>query len=212
MKANTSTKSSKSSKRIWIPVLCIVIVAVIIVLLALVLGRRKPIPQNAYESALLGKWAYTHDMEKAAISFWEDGSAEFEGKKYQYTCDGERIHLIGKEQEKHLRYVQNEDRMYLYIQSAYTKQGDYAYQGTGTPSDIVGYWKCEDTNWTFEFTPNGTFMEDGALTGYYYTDEEAGTVKLVYGEALEDTVFYYRLTEEGLLIEYPWLTERMGSH
>ena len=54
-------------------------------------------------------------------------------------------------------------------------------------------------------------MEDGALTGYYEVNEEAKTVKLMYGEALEDAVFYYQITEEGLFIEYPWLMEKIGS-
>lgn len=209
MKTN---KDNKSTKRIGIILLGIAAVISVVAILVLVFGRKKPVVQNEYESALLGKWAYTHEKDKAVISFWEDGSAEFEGEKYRYTCDGERIHLTGKEKELHLRYVQNVDQMYLYIQSTYTKQSDYDYQGTGIPSEIEGYWKCEATGLSFEFTPNGTFLEDGVLTGYYYPDEATGAVKLVYGEALEDTVFYYQITEDGLFVEYPWLMERKSAH
>ena len=66
----------------------------------------------------------------------------------------------------------------------------------------------------FYAAPYGRYVmaaEDGALTGYYEVNEEAKTVKLMYGEALEDAVFYYQIMEEGLFIEYPWLMEKIGS-
>lgn len=207
MKTNTKRESSEE---IWIALAGIILVVTVVAMVFL-LGRRKPIEQNEYEQALLGKWAYTHEKDKPTLILRNDGTAEFEGEKYEYTCDGERIHLVGRTNEKHLRYVQKDHQMYLYIQSTYTKQADYNYQGTATPSEVIGYWLCEATNWTYEFTPNGTFMEDGALTGYYEVNEEAKTVKLMYGEALEDAVFYYQITEEGLFIEYPWLMEKIGS-
>ena len=207
MKTNTKRESSE---KIWIALAGIILVAAAVAMVFL-LGRRKPIEQNEYEQALLGKWAYAHEKDQPTLILRNDGTAEFEGEKYEYTCDGERIHLVGRTNEKHLRYVQKDHQMYLYIQSTYTKQADYNYQGTVTPSEVIGYWLCEATNWTYEFTPNGTFMEDGALTGYYEVNEEAKTVKLMYGEALEDAVFYYQITEEGLFIEYPWLMEKIGS-
>ena len=89
--------------------------------------------------------------------------------------------------------------MYVYIQSTYTRQPE------GGGSGIVGMWLCEDKGWTFEFSAKGTFMEEGAMTGYYEVNEEAHTVKLMYGEALADTVFFFELKENELFVEYPWL-------
>ena len=42
----------------------------------------------------------------------------------------------------------------------------------------------------------------------YEVDEEAKTIKLMYETALEDTVFYFERTENGLAIEYPWLMRK----
>ncbi len=161
---------------------------------------KKEIQQTADEIALHGKWYYSHDEKEPAAVFSKNGSAKFEGKKYQYTCDGEYINLSDKKGNvKRLRYLSEGDKMYVYIQSTYTRQPEV--EGLG----IVGLWLCEEKKWTFEFTDKGTFMEDGALTGYYEVDEEAQTVKLMYLEALEDTVFFYGLTENELSVEYPWL-------
>ncbi|MDD6035899.1 MAG: hypothetical protein PUC30_06875 [Lachnospiraceae bacterium] len=162
--------------------------------------KKSDIQQNDYEKKLLGKWAYVHDTKETVAEFKTDGSAKFEGEKYQYSSDEQFISLTDdKEETKKLRYQFDGEGMYVYIQSTYTRQPQI-------PGDtIVGLWKCEEKGWTFEFSDKGTFMEDGALTGYYAVDEEAGTVKLMYGEALEDTVFYYSLDEDELHIEYPWL-------
>lgn len=162
--------------------------------------KASDIQQNDYEKKLLGKWAYVHDTEEVVAEFKENGSAKFEGKKYRYTGDDQFIELTNdKEETKKLRYRFDGDGMYVYIQSTYTRQPEL-------PGDtIVGVWKCEETGWTFEFSDKDTFMEEGALTGYYFVDEEAGTVRLVYGQALEDTVFYYSLDGDELYVEYPWL-------
>lgn len=162
--------------------------------------KKADVQQNDYEKKLLGEWAYVHDTKKTVAKFNSDGSAKFEGKKYQYTGDDRFIELTNdKEETKKLRYQFEGDGMYVYIQSTYTRQPEL-------PGDtIVGLWKCEEEGWTFEFSDKGTFMEDGALTGYYTVEEETGTVRLIYGEALDDTVFYYSLDGDELHIEYPWL-------
>lgn len=164
---------------------------------------KQEIQQNTDEIALRGEWYYVHDENETAAAFYEDGSAKFEGEKYQYTCDGEFINLTDKDGNvTKLRYLTEGEKMYVYIQSTYTRQAE------GGGSGIVGMWRCEDKGWSFEFTNKGTFMEDGVLTGHYEVDEEAKIIKLMYETALEDTVFYYDLTENGLAIEYPWLMRK----
>lgn len=175
---------------------------IIIILLALCMAGcgKEEIQQNSDEIALHGEWYYVHDENETVAVFSEDGSAKFEGVKYQYTCDGEYIHLTDKDGAvKKLRYLSKDNKMYVYIPSTYTRQAE------GGGSGIVGVWLCEDKGWTFEFSDKGTFMEEGAMTGYYEVNEEAHTVKLMYGEALADTVFFYELTENELEVEYPWL-------
>ncbi len=163
----------------------------------------KAVNQNESEKALLGKWAYAHETDKAAATFTEDGSVKYDGKKYSYTSDGKVIKLTADGKTTELRYETGDGRMYLYKKSVYT------YQGTGNANGITGIWKDLENQWTFEFTENETFMEDGALTGYYYMDETPGTIRLVYGEALDDTVFYYSLNGNELTVEYPWLMFKM---
>ena len=162
---------------------------------------KETIQQSADEIALHGEWYYVHDEKETVAVFSQDGSAEFEGVKYQYTCDGEYINLTDKDGAViKLRYLSDGDKkMYVYIQSTYTRQPEAGGSG------IVGSWLCEDKGWTFEFSNKGTFMEEGAMTGYYEVNEEAKTVKLMYGEALADTIFYYEVKENELFVEYPWL-------
>lgn len=179
-------------------------VLMIMVLMITACGAKKTAPQNEYEKALLGKWAYIHEPGEMIAVFRDNGSAEFEKQKYQYTSDGQFICMTSKTgEEMDLRYTQNGDKMYAYIQSTYTREEGTKGEG------IVGVWRCQEKNWTFEFSDKGTFMEDGAMTGYYEVNEENGTIKLMYGEALEDTVFYYRLSDGGLFVEYPWLMVKM---
>lgn len=176
------------------------IILIIVFALCMAGCGKKEIRQNAEEIALHGEWYYVHDENETVAVFSEDGSAKFEGAKYQYTCDGEYINLLGKDgTDRKLRYLSDGDKMYVYIQSKYTRQPE------GGGSGITGVWRCEEKGWTYEFTDKGTFMEDGALTGYYEVDEDAKTVKLMYGEALADTVFFYELTGNELSVEYPWL-------
>lgn len=166
-----------------------------------------PIAQNEYETALTGKWAYIHDTKTPVAEFEVDGTLKFESTSYTYTSDNQFIYMKSKDGAvTKLRYEMDpktHDRMYVYIQGTYTRQHGSAEDG------IVGVWREESKNWMFEFSDKNTFMEEEAMTGYYEVNEEAGTVKLMYGEALEDTIFYYELTGDELFVEYPWLMVRM---
>ena len=176
------------------------IILVIMFALCMAGCGKEDIQQNSDEIALHGEWYYVHDEKETVAVFSEDGSAKFEGTKYRYTCDGEYINLTDEDGNvKKLRYMSEGNKMYVYIQSTYTRQPE------GGGSGIVGMWLCEDKGWTFEFSAKGTFMEEGAMTGYYEVNEEAHTVKLMYGEALADTVFFFELKENELFVEYPWL-------
>lgn len=191
-------------KVIAIGVIAAAVLFLAVLAIGIVVGRGSTVQQNEYEKMLIGDWAYLHDRDTAAASFKENGKAVFEGKKYGFSCDGEYIRFEDRSGEAlALRYILNQDRMYVYIKSR------YVLENGGAPEGIQGVWVCKEKNWTFEFTDKGTFMEDGVLTGHYFVDEENGIVKLAYEEALEDTVFYYQLTDEGLYIEYPWPMERM---
>ena len=148
---------------------------------------------------IFGSWAYIHDRETAVAVFREDGTAEDEGMKYSFDCDSQFIWLKDAENETiRLRYKPDDDGMYLYKNTIYT------YSGEGEPKGLVGQWTCPETNWTFEFTSSGTFLEDGYFPGNYTVDEESKTVKLIYNDQFEDTVCYYRTEGKELYMEYPW--------
>ncbi len=148
--------------------------------------------------ALQGKWAYIHDDQTTVLWLKENGTAVFHDKKYTYDCTDTTIVLTDGGKETALRYQWDGDDIYLYEQTIYT------YDGTDTPDGLVGKWVSEENNWSFEFTKQGTFDEDGYFPGHYTVDEAEGTFKLMYNDPFEDTTCYYRIDGSNLLIEYPW--------
>lgn len=154
---------------------------------------------------ICGSWAYIHDKDTAIAVFRKDGTAKYESKEYSFECDSQFIKLKDKAGETiQLRYVIDDEGMYLYSQNTYT------FCGEGEPENLVGEWTCAEKNWSYAFTQTGTFMEDGYFPGYYTVDDENSTFKLVYNDHFDDTVCYFRLEENKLHIEYPWLMVRMN--
>ena len=155
------------------------------------------VPLTAEEENLVGKWAYSHDPKKAELTIRRDGKAVYGKKAYRFSIDSERITLTDAAgAELSLRYQLNEDGMLLYRQAVYIREEEQ--------DGITGLWSCPAENWSYQFTPQGTFLEDGVFPGYYSVDEEASTFKLMYSSHFEDTVCYYQLDGNSLLVEYPW--------
>jgi hypothetical protein len=157
-------------------------------------------------NAIYGSWAYTHDKETAIAVFHKDGTAQYEGKDYSFECDSQFIKLKDKDDKIiKLRYVLNDEGMYLYSNNTYT------FSGKGEPNGLVGEWSCAEKNWSYSFTEAGTFMEDGFFSGNYTVDDENSTFKLVYKDQFEDTVCYFKLGDSKLQIEYPWPMVRTSN-
>lgn len=152
------------------------------------------------EGPFIGDWAYVHDTPVTVLSLETNGKAEYEGNKYTYTFDNDFFYLKSSKGDLKIRYKMDGEKLYIYQKTEYTFDGD------GTPDGLVGNWVCTPKKWSFEFTDQGTFKEDGYFPGYYSEDKEAGTVKLVYNDHFEDTVFYYEQDGNKLIIEYPWET------
>lgn len=150
--------------------------------------------------SLVGKWAYEHDTHTAVLELNSDGTAVYDGTEYKsFHCEDGFINFTGSGKDSlSLRYEKFNGGIFVY------RKADYTYRDEGTPEGIVGRWKDEKNFWEFEFTNKGTFMEEGAFTGHYEVNESEGTVKLMYERELQDTVFYYRLENGHLLVEYPW--------
>ena len=148
---------------------------------------------------IYGSWAYRHDKETTIAVFREDGTAQYEGKDYTFECDSQFITLKDSDRKTiKLRYVPNDEGMYLYSNNT------YSFQGEGEPHDLVGEWSCADKNWSYSFAEDKTFMEDGFFPGNYTVDEEKSTFQLVYKDDFDDTVCYFQLDGNKLQIEYPW--------
>lgn len=147
---------------------------------------------------ICGSWAYNHDKETQAVLFKKDGTALYEDVKYRYTCDEQFIYLTdGKENKQTLRYLIDDDGIYLFKNTAYT------FEGENEPNGIVGKW-VNEKGWSFEFTEKNTFLEDGYFPGYYILEEEQSAVRLVYSDQFEDTVCYYSINGKDMILEYPW--------
>ncbi|MDF2943452.1 MAG: hypothetical protein K0S01_2310 [Herbinix sp.] len=173
---------------------------VLILLLMTACGKNENVTAKSNEAlGICGSWAYIHDKETPIAVFREDGTAQYEGKDYSFECESQFIKLKDTDGETiQLRYVLDDEGMYLYSNNTYT------FSGEGEPDGLVGEWSCAEKNWSYSFTEAGTFMEDGYFPGYYTVDDENSTFKLVYNDQFEDTVCYFRLEENKLHIEYPW--------
>ena len=148
---------------------------------------------------LSGKWAYIHDPETAVLTLKDNGKAVYKGKKYTYTFTDDHITFSSKKDEDlTLRYYKDDKEFYLY------EPCEYTYMDDGMPESIVGNWYDYSTKWSYEFTDNGTFKEDGYFPGFYTVDEEAGSVKLVYNDHFYDTTLYFYIEGDTLHVEYPW--------
>lgn len=150
------------------------------------------------DSPLIGDWAYIHDTQTTVISLKSDGNAIYNGDKYTYTTDDNFINLSSKDKTLKLRYEKTKDGFLMYQTTEYT------YVSGGAPSSIVGLWSNASTKWSYEFTEDGTFNEDGYFPGHYSVDENEGTVKLMYNDHFEDTTIYYKISGTTLTIDYPW--------
>lgn len=150
--------------------------------------------------ALSGKWAYIHETDKVAFKVnATEHKAVLDGEHYSCDVDSEFITLTDRKgNDMKLRYVADNKGIYLY------KIQEYTYEGTPEEGSLVGIWSNPDQTWNFEFTEEGTFKEDGYFPGIYYEDKEAGTIKLMYNDHFEDTVLYYTVNGNKLIVEYPW--------
>lgn len=144
-----------------------------------------------------GKWAYNHEPDEVAFKISGD-SAVLDGVKYSCSYDDSFVTLTDKNgnTEKH-RYVIDGEDILLYKTTA------YAYAGNSVPDRFYGYWQ-NSSGWSWEFTPNGEFCEDGYFPGYFLADEEKNEIKLMYIDHYYDTFIYYNADGNVLTIEYPW--------
>jgi hypothetical protein len=143
-----------------------------------------------------GKWAYNHDLTKAALKIDSEGNAKLDGKKY--TCR-EAEDAILLESEKYDTVIVkfkdgNDEDIMVYKPTVYV--GQEGNEG------LIGTWVCD--KWNFVFTDQGTFLEDGYFPGYYVVDYENSAIMLIYNDQFSNTVIPFELTEEGLVLDYPW--------
>lgn len=152
-----------------------------------------------------GKWAYNHDLKTAALTIDSNGKAVLDDVKYDCVYDDSYITLTNqKSGTQKLRYKFAGDNILLY------KTAEYVYSGEGTPADIIGVWDDTPNNWSYEFTEEGKFLEDGFFPGTYERDDKAGTVTLTYDDGFKNTVIYYSISGNVLTIEYPWEMVRIN--
>ena len=146
---------------------------------------------------LCGAWAYNHAPETPVLTIENNGSAVFDGKSCACRSDDSFLYLTADGATTAMRYELNDDGMYLYEPTEYT------YDGEGTPDGLVVRWVNEQ-GWDFEFTAQGTFIEDGYFPGRYSVNEAEDTFKLMYNDPFEDTTCYYHIDGKEMLVEYPW--------
>ena len=153
------------------------------------------------------QWVYIHERENAAMIFYKDGTAFYDGVKYKSYEVGEKTIRFTSEDGTvtNIRYFDEtakdgEKRRTIYRITDY-KLKPGAYTGD---SPVIGFWQVPDRNWSYQFTAKGTFLEDEVLPGHYYVNDD-GTIRLVYEGNLPETVFYYSIHDDIMTVEYPWV-------
>lgn len=149
------------------------------------------------KTAYDGKWAYIHDSKTVALTI-SGNKAEVDGQKCSVTAEGDILKLTAKDGTNYeIGPSDTKGQIILY------KFTTYEYSGEGTPDGLVGIWKSKE-DWSFEFTDQGTFKEDGYFPGYYSEDKENKTFSLVYNDHFVDTVCGYSIEGNNLTVKYPW--------
>ncbi len=177
------------------------LISVLCALLALLLlaGCTKKADLSPEARKLVGKWAYDYEPETAVLTLKENGTAQYDGKTYKrFTYDGEFLELSTGDGPAWQIRCQTDDKGLLVYRSA-------TYECDGTHEGLIGNWKDEEDKWSFQFTNTNAFFEDGMFPGTFYVDEDAGSIRLKYaGGELEDTVCYYSIEGDTLILDYPW--------
>ncbi|WP_026527925.1 hypothetical protein [Butyrivibrio sp. VCD2006] len=158
-------------------------------------------------SKKIESWAYTHEPDKETIALYDNGKAVFKGENYTYTKDDSWITLTDKSKnELKLRYEMNGEGMTLYEKSTYKldKSAENAEtENNGDGESIIGTW-VQDNGWSYVFTPEGEFSEEGIFFGHYSVDDEKSCIRLMYNDPIEDAFLYYTLNGDELTVDYPW--------
>ena len=151
-----------------------------------------------------GRWAHIYEKDKCALSFSGD-TVKLDGVKYKYAVEDNTLLLTKDGKTDRMRFVMNGDGSEMNIY----KKTEYVFEGEGTPDGLIGKWVNEENKWSFEFTENGMFNEDGFFPGYYSLDDENSSFKLMYVDHFEDSVCYYSISGNVLTVEYPWQMVKM---
>ena len=160
-------------------------------------------------------WAYNFDETKEILRLNADGTAMYmekyfeEGiqksreKKYtSYKKDDNYITLTGSDGELKLRYETTDSGIQIYEKSTYVYTPNEEYERNG----IIGVWTNVGTDRLYyEFSEGGNFCEDGIFVGNYLFDVGDGAVRLVYYDEVPDTIMYYEIQGDEMIVEYPWM-------
>lgn len=144
-----------------------------------------------------GNWSYIHDNQTVALTI-NGKKATVDGVECTVASEGDELKLTGKNGDSFVVGASDtKDQIVLY------KFTTYEYEGQGSPDGLVGLWKSKE-NWSFEFTDQGTFKEDGYFPGYYTDNKDKGTFQLAYNDHFVDTECRYTIEGNKLTVEYPW--------
>ena len=158
-------------------------------------------------------WAYNFDKTTEILRLNSDGTASYILKVYEdgkqvkktqeyksYNKDDSFITLKDKNDgELKLRYIKTDAGINLYEKTEY----EPVVRRDGNA--IAGVWVDKNnSDYFYEFTEDGAFMEDGYFTGKYTLDEDAGIINFTYDADQSKAVLYYSISGDSLTVEYPW--------
>ena len=152
------------------------------------------------ESSYKGNWSYSYEPKKSALLVKNGGKAKLDGKKFTYTEKDGILRLENKAGDLAFAKFKNDDKRHIFLFK------HTIYTGANN-NGLIGKWTSG--KWSFEFSAEGTFLEDGYFPGYYSVDEGNSSIVLIYNDQFENTNVPYELEGNKLILDYPWEMVKM---
>lgn len=169
----------------------VLILGVIVIFMVIMIKK-----ENTDVSPLVGKWV-SEDDKTVVLDIKDNGSAKVNGQKISKYFAGDNT-LDFKDGNRVQKCMYELDGAEMVIYMPYI----YLFEGDGTPEGIWGIWKSIAPQKSFEFQPDGLYVEDECRFGSYTVSDSEKCIYLVQTGQESKKVFFEKNGTQ-LIIYYP---------
>ncbi len=146
---------------------------------------------------LVGEWI---DLDDDTLTFNADGTCDYFGEACDsYSFDGKILKLTAGDST-----VSYDARLFSQYFVIFYESNAYNYTRTaGNSGELVGEWESPE-GYTFAFTADGKFTEDGTETGTYAVDGEE--IMFIYDDDTDGSYLFnmYDINGDEMTFCYGW--------